>query len=792
MPALLSLKNNYYVRRLAPFLIVYVVYELIEVAVLAFLQGTGTDGNTASILQLLGNLVVETCSSFLYLIIPYLLYLATLPGTFHGSRADRILTTIFFAFFCILNSSEEMAEILSGDHFSFYSRQFLQSPRDTWNHLATAIPVLPVVLGVLAVSTGTVVLFFKKLVPPLAAPSAPVRAAAPILAYAAAFILSWGSGGAMGNAAEHDEIGRDGLFTLFGDLFAVTKLPHLPSIFGIPVLITACAILLILVAEHLSGRFIPSSCRPSFLARNLFRSMKKAFHLRSDFALWLLLFLVAVLLLRLISMGAYPLMDTTEARYAEMSRKMLETGHWLVPQFDYGVPFWGKPPLSFWASAVTMKLGGVNEWSARLAPFLASLIMGLLFFAWPFRSQSRQKAAACFLVLAASGIGFVASGAVMTDEFLALGIMLSMVSFWKAVTQPSVRTWWGYLFFVGLAVGLLSKGPLALVLTGFPIFLWTLWNREWKNIWSRLPWIRGTVLMLALSLPWYLLAEQETPGFLHYFIVGEHYQRFMVKGWQGDLYGSGHASPPGTIWLYGLTMFLPWTFLLPFLRMGKPSGAPGETVLRGESSFLWLWALSPLLFFTLARNILPAYVLPGIPAWCILTVRGLWRWDSRHPGIKNLIFLPASMFAVIAFFLLGNGFDQLEYRCQKQLLQSWNGSSPLYCWDNVRAPYSAQFYSSGKVKRLEPGTLPPENGKTYLAMKRTDYNQYRSMLKGWKREAEERLWLLLSSPGDSGTGKNGKLPPSPAPEIKREINAPMAAEPAAPCRATSLRVPAGL
>lgn len=90
-------------------------------------------------------------------------------------------------------------------------------------------------------------------------------------------------------------------------------------------------------------------------------------------------------------MGAYPLMDTTEARYAEMSRKMLETNQWLVPQFDYGIPFWGKPPLSFWASAVTMKLGGVNEWSARLAPFLASLAMGLLFFAWPFRSQSVQK-----------------------------------------------------------------------------------------------------------------------------------------------------------------------------------------------------------------------------------------------------------------------------------------------------------------------------------------------------------------------------------------------------------------
>lgn len=762
MTAFLSLKNNYYARRLAPFLIVYLIYELVEVAILAFLQQTGTDWSAAALLRLLGNLLVETCSSFLYLIIPYLLYLAALPRTFHGSRTDHVVTTALFALFCLLNCCEETAEILSRDHFSFYSRQFLQSPKYAWNQIAASIPVLPVLFGILAVSTGTVILFFKKLVPLRTAPSTPVRAAVPILAYAMAFVLSWGSSGPPPPyTGENEEIGRDGLFTFFGDLFAVTTLPHLPSIFGITVLITGGIILLILLAEYIPERFMPAACRPSSLARRILRRMKKTLHLRSDFALWLLLFLAAVLLLRLISMGAYPLMDTTEARYAEMSRKMLETNHWLVPQFDYGIPFWGKPPLSFWASAVTMKLGGINEWSARLAPFLASLSMGLLFLAWPFRSQSRQKAAACFLVLAASGIGFVASGAVMTDEFLALGIMLAMVSFWKAVTQPSARTWWKYLFFAGLAVGLMSKGPLALVLAGFPITLWTLWNREWKNVWNRLPWMRGTMLMLALSLPWYLLAERETPGFLHYFIVGEHFQRFTVKGWQGDLYGSGHASPPGTIWLYGLTMFLPWTILLPFLRMKKSTAASGKAIFPGESSFLWLWALSPLLFFTLARNILPAYVLPGIPAWCILTVRGLWQWDNRHPGIKNLIFLPASMFAIMAVFLLGNGFGQLEYRCQKQLLQTWDGSSPLYYWDNVRPPYSAQFYSSGKVQRLEPGIPPPENGTTYLAMKRTDYNQYRSRLPGWKREAEERLWLLLSSPPEPGNGKTGKSTHNP-------------------------------
>lgn len=742
----LWLKKNYYVRRLAPFLIVYFIYELAEITILALLQQSGTDWHATTVLRLLGNLVVETCSSFLYLIIPYLLYLSALPKTFHGGKTDRVVTLIFFTVFCLLNSCEEMVEILTGDHFSFYSRQFLQVPGESWNQIATTVPIFPVSVGILVVSAGTVAIFFKKLVPRPTVPAAPIRAAIPVLACALAFILSWGSSLPLSESAKNTEIAKDGLFSFFGDLFAITTIPHLPSIFGIPTLIIGGFLLLLLIIEHLPNALIPENSRPSSLASSIFRSMKKQLRIQSDFSLLLILFLGAILLLRVISMGAYPLMDTTEARYAEMSRKMLETNHWLVPQFDYGVPFWGKPPLSFWASAITMKLGGINEWSARLAPFLASLVMGLLFFAWPFRSLTKQKATACFLILASSGIGFVSSGAVMTDEFLALGIMLSMISFWKTISQTSVHPCWKYLFFVGLAIGLMSKGPLALVLTGFPLTLWTFWNKKWKQVLHQVPWLRGCLLMLALSLPWYLLAEKETPGFLHYFIVGEHFQRFLVKGWQGDLYGSGHASPIGTIWLYGLTMFLPWTILLPFLR--RKTQPESETNIHvGEKSYLLLWALSPLIFFTFARNILPAYVLPGIPACCLLTVQTLWKRDRLYPGMKNLIFFPASVFAIMTIFLLGDGFGQLEYRCQKQLLSNWDRQSPLYCWDNVRPPYSAQFYSAGKVQRLTPGTLPPPGtGSPYMIVKRTDYNRYESLLVGWHRKAEERRWLLLTAP----------------------------------------------
>ncbi|NOT84283.1 MAG: phospholipid carrier-dependent glycosyltransferase [Methylococcaceae bacterium] len=90
--------------------------------------------------------------------------------------------------------------------------------------------------------------------------------------------------------------------------------------------------------------------------------------------------LVAIFAIRLITLGLYPLYDPSESRYAEMGRKMLETGNWVTPLIDYGVPFWGKPPLSVWLTASSLWLGGINDFSARLPSLLLSLGMTWIIF----------------------------------------------------------------------------------------------------------------------------------------------------------------------------------------------------------------------------------------------------------------------------------------------------------------------------------------------------------------------------------------------------------------------------
>ena len=90
--------------------------------------------------------------------------------------------------------------------------------------------------------------------------------------------------------------------------------------------------------------------------------------------------LLAILLLRLGLAAVLPLADTTEPRYAEIARLMAISGDWITPWYEPGVPFWGKPPLSFWAQALSFRWLGVSELAGRLPSWLATLAIVYLVY----------------------------------------------------------------------------------------------------------------------------------------------------------------------------------------------------------------------------------------------------------------------------------------------------------------------------------------------------------------------------------------------------------------------------
>ena len=416
--------------------------------------------------------------------------------------------------------------------------------------------------------------------------------------------------------------------------------------------------------------------------------------------LWLLLFAIAV---RIATLGAYPLMDNTEARYAEIARKMVETGDWVTPQFQYGVPFWSKPPLSTWLTAATYLGFGVNEFAARFSSLVACLAVVWLTVELAGRRATAGLGLKTALVLFTTPLFFISAGAVMTDPALTVGTTLSMVGFWQAMTRErrAARVW-GYLFFVGLAIGLLAKGPVGIVLTGLPVGLWTLWKGGLGNVWRRLPWISGFALTAVLAVPWYLLAESRTPGFLDYFLVGEHWKRYTVTGWKGDMFGTAHARPRGMIWPLSILATLPWcvVWLGMLWQMRRKGMLPRAGADDGWHAYLWLWMLASPVFFTFAGNILFTYVLPALPAFALLVAQA-WSavGDERGRGATT----KASGLAISVLMVLGLVFvvpRVAPERSHKALVAQYQA---LRVSDSERlvyvneAPQSAEFYAGGKV-----------------------------------------------------------------------------------------------
>ena len=470
--------------------------------------------------------------------------------------------------------------------------------------------------------------------------------------------------------------------------------------------------------------------------------------------------LAAVVLSRLPTMVLLPLTDTTEARYGAIARLMAVTGDWITPWFAPGVPFWGKPPLAFWAQAASFQWLGGGELALRLPSWLAYLVILALVARYARSLLGRDGALVTALITASCGLLFVCAGAVLTDPFLTLGTTASLVSAGLALRGEGRL--WGAVFFLGLVVALLAKGPLGVVLVGGPLFLWALWSGRWRDLWRRLPWWRGGLATLLLALPWYLIAEHNTPGFLHYFIVGEHFQRFLDAGWSGDRYGSAHDQPRGTIWLLTLYATFPWSpWALAVLLPARLRHAAGRAGLRAafkddDNRLLIPAALVPGLFFTFSGNILATYVLPGLPFMALLLARALGGRGRASPWVAGLALAMPLLSLAAGAYVLGHP-DAL--RTEKELVACYQrqpqaGRAPLVYLDEV--PFSARYYGreaprawsaeqAARAIRSAPGR------RLYLAVRPREREAFQRLLPMPLTELAGNRRYRLVTPTPEGT-----------------------------------------
>jgi 4-amino-4-deoxy-L-arabinose transferase-like glycosyltransferase len=291
----------------------------------------------------------------------------------------------------------------------------------------------------------------------------------------------------------------------------------------------------------------------------------------------------------------------------------------------------------------------VSDWAARVpAAFHATaLVLGIFFFMRRFRFASELDAA----MIAASSAGMIgfARGA-STDMLVSAPFALATMSWWS--WQQTSKKLWLVLFYGLLGVGTLAKGPVAPALTVFIVAVYAVYRRDGK-IFVRSLSIPGFLLFFAIVLPWFVAVQQRAPEFFRVFFIEHNLERFGTNLYQ-------HAQP---FWYY-LPVFvlatLPWTvFTLPALyqagrnalqqwrsKPDQPAAAtPAAVADDGLSSFLLIWALVPILLFSISRAKLPGYILPAIPAAVLLTA------DYLHQA-RTVSRAKVALHALVCAFLM--------------------------------------------------------------------------------------------------------------------------------------------
>ncbi|MDO6813398.1 ArnT family glycosyltransferase [Tenacibaculum soleae] len=413
-------------------------------------------------------------------------------------------------------------------------------------------------------------------------------------------------------------------------------------------------------------------------------------------------FAISVLLLvlwRAFLNGAIPLMDKTEARYAEIARIMAETNDYITPQIDYGVPFWAKPPLSTWLSALSFDVFGVSEFTARLPYLLLSILMIFL-----IGKYAKRENLPFFLP------GFIAltipeflihAGVVSTDTSLAFSVAIVMLSFWEAMHHPE-KPIWKYLIFVGFGLGLLAKGPIIFILTLPPIFVWSLISKSFKKIFKTFPIFLGILIIVLIAIPWYYLAEQKTPGFIDYFIVGEHFSRFFDSSWSGDKYGFPKQQPLGIIWVFLLVFALPWVQMI----IGKLWKNKATFFTNKWTLFLSAWLIWTPLFFTVSKSLIHPYILPVLIPIALLVVHFWKETKQKTVLIAISLIVPIATIIVYSFALISNNIEKHANSDKYFIQNSCKEDIQIYHY-NTKS-YSSQFYSKGKVKSIKVTELEKE------------------------------------------------------------------------------------
>ncbi|MBF6568842.1 MAG: glycosyltransferase family 39 protein [Candidatus Binataceae bacterium] len=360
---------------------------------------------------------------------------------------------------------------------------------------------------------------------------------------------------------------------------------------------------------------------------------------------------IAAAILYLPTLGGPALLEPDEGRYAEIAREMVVSGDDVTPRDDW-VRYFEKPPLVYWATAGSISAFGSNEFSVRLPAAIFSIGQVALVAALGEAMFGASVGLLAALALALSSLFFGFAGFATLDPALAFFLTAAMAAFYRAVQsrEASVSSRrWLRLSAAMLALGTLAKGPVAVVLGGAIAIGFMMIERRWREI-ARFPWLSGSIIYSAVVIPWFAIAESRNPGFLRFFILHEHVQRYLQS--------TEHGWGPYFLVIVAIAGTWPWFFFAISGAFNLLKNEPMEPEDRRSALiFLMLWFAVVLIFFSIPRSKLGSYMLPGLPPIAMLAGLGIAGfiatpfagWKLRSFALINLI-IAIALATTIALF----------------------------------------------------------------------------------------------------------------------------------------------
>jgi len=333
-----------------------------------------------------------------------------------------------------------------------------------------------------------------------------------------------------------------------------------------------------------------------------------------------ILFISLVALILISGVGSWGLTESSEARYAEISKEMFDRQDYVNPTL-LGIKHFHKPPVTYYLTMAGYALFGTNEFGARFFLQIAFLIQLILIYKLSLLMFKKEKIGlwAAFIYFTLP-LALISVRNLTTDAYLNTFILASVYSYVNyTVTNKRLFL---YLFFALLGVIFETKGPVGwLIPIIFVLSLKGKFKFSIHTFW-------GLSLMLLISASWYIMVALRNPQLLDYFINHQ-----LVDRVANDSFS--RAKPFWYYFAFAPLLGFPWLIIL----ISKAKTTSKE--LWSYSKYTKSLLISISIFFlilSLSKSKLPLYVLPIYPFIAIFASYLYNEIFKRTYNQLNLVF----------------------------------------------------------------------------------------------------------------------------------------------------------